>query len=403
MHDEGGPAHQPGSAGEVLGLLRHGRVRTRTELAELTKQSRTTISQRLAVLVGAGLVREADRAASTGGRPSAAFAFDGAAHHVLAVDLGARHATYAVADLDGTVLATTTDPVRVADGPQVVIELVGRRLEELRAGLGLSGRAPRALGIGLPGPVDHTSGRPTSPPIMPGWDGCDVRRVLGERFGCPVFADNDANLLALGERALAYPDVDDLVYVKVATGIGAGIISGGRLLHGAAGAAGDLGHVHSPAAGDRMCRCGNRGCLEALAGGQAVAAALTAQGVPARSSADLTRLVQEGSLPTIQALRAAGRALGDVLSTCIALLNPRVLVLGGEMVAIGEPLLAGVRESVFSRALPLAGRDLRVAVARSGALGGVRGAAHLAIEGALAPAALAALEIPAGDEGRAAG
>jgi glucokinase len=346
------------------------------------------VTQRLAVLVGAGLVRETTEAATTGGRPSAAFEFNGRDNLVLAVDLGANHATYAVTDLDGQVLAHATDPVRIADGPQVVMDLVQRRLAELLTGLGLADRPVTAVGIGLPGPVDTGSGRPTSPPIMPGWDGYDVRRVLGERFGALVFVDNDANVLALGERAVAYPDVDHLIYVKVATGIGSGIISGGRLLHGADGAAGDLGHAYSTAAGDRMCRCGNQGCLESVAGGLAIAATLRAQGVPAESPQDIVDLVRQGNLPTVQALRAAGRALGTVLATCTALLNPRVLVLGGEIVDVGEPLLAGVRESVYSRALPLASRDLRVTVARSGALGGVIGASRLAIDGVLSPAYL---------------
>jgi glucokinase len=242
-----------------------------------------------------------------------------------------------------------------------------------------------ALGIGLPGPVDQDSGRPTSPPIMPGWDGYDVRRMLAERYGRPVFVDNDANVLALGERAVAWPDVDDLMFVKVATGIGAGIISGGRLLHGAEGAAGDLGHVYSAAAGDRACRCGNRGCLESLAGGMSIAATLTERGVPAGSPRDIVDLVRAGNLEAVQALRQAGRALGEVLAACTALLNPRVIVIGGEIVEVGEPLLAGVRESVYSRALPLASRNLRVTVAQSGVLGGVVGASRMAIDAALSP------------------
>lgn len=379
--------HQPGSAGEILEILRDGTPRTKRELALLTGQARTTVSQRLSVLAAAGLVRETDEAAATGGRPSAAFAFQGE-DVVLGVDLGANHATYGVATLLGDVLEHTTDAISISEGPGVVMRLVAERLDALLARPGVAGRRVLALGIGVPGPVDQDSGRPTSPPIMPGWDGYDLRRELSRRYGCPVFVDNDANVLALGERAVAWPDVRDLVFVKIATGIGAGIVSGGRLLHGSEGAAGDLGHVHCAAAGERPCRCGNRGCLESLAGGMSIAATLTEQGVPAASPRDVVDLVRQGNLESVQALRAAGRALGDVLATCTALLNPQVIVIGGEIVEVGEPLLAGVRESVYSRALPLASRNLQVAVAQAGVLGGVVGAARMAIDGVFSPAYL---------------
>lgn len=377
--------HPQGSAGQILDILRDGRAWTRRELADLTGQARTTIAQRLDVLLTAGLVRERSEASATGGRPSAAFEFNGAAKVVLAVDLGANHATYAVTDLHGTVLAHATDAVQISEGPVVVMNLVFQRLDELRREADVLHRQVMAAGVGLPGPVDQGSGRPTSPPIMPGWDGYDVRRIVSERFACPVFVDNDANVLALGEKAIAWAGISDMIFVKVATGIGAGIISGGRLLHGAEGAAGDIGHVHCAVAGERACRCGNRGCLESLAGGMSIAATLTSLGVPASSPRDIVELVRAGNLEAVHALREAGRALGDVLAACTALLNPRVIIIGGEIVEVGEPLLAGVRESVYSRALPLASRNLRVAVAKAGALGGVIGAAHLAIDSVLSP------------------
>lgn len=386
-------AHRRGSAGEILAILRDGQARTRRELAVLTGQARTTVGQRLTVLADAGLVRESDEATATRGRPSAAFEFDADGKLVLAIDLGANHVSYGVTNLHGDVLASRTAAVRVGVGPEVVMRLVFTGVDELLSDPAFADHELLAVGMGVPGPVDQDSGRPTSPPIMPGWDGYDVRRALSDRYGCPAFVDNDANVLALGERSFAWPEVTDLMYVKVATGIGAGIVSGGRLLHGAQGAAGDLGHVHCAAAGDRACRCGNRGCLESLAGGMSIATTLTAQGVPANSPSDIVALVRAGNLEAVHALREAGRALGDVLAACTALLNPRVIAIGGEIVDVGEPLLAGVRESVYSRALPLASRDLRVVVARSGPLGGVIGAARKALDEVFSPEFLeAALE-----------
>lgn len=378
--------YQPqGSAGHVLEILLDGTARTKRDLSHLTGQARTTIAQRLAVLVEAGLVRETAEAAATGGRPSAAFEFDGGSRVILAVDLGSNDATFAVTNLFGDILAHATDPVRVSSGPQVVMGTVVERLDALLRDCSDAPLRVVAIGIGLPGPVDQNSGRPTSPPIMPGWDGFDVRQVLETRYGCPAFVDNDANILAVGERAAAWPDVEDMVYVKIATGIGVGIISGGRLVHGAEGAAGDLGHVYTPAAEGLTCRCGNRGCLEAVAGGLSLAASLSALGVPASTPADIVALVRQGNLDSVRVLREAGRALGEVLAACTALLNPRLIVIGGEIVEVGEPLLAGVRESIYSRALPLASRNLRVAVAQSGPLGGVIGASRMALQRIFSP------------------
>ncbi|QXT63095.1 ROK family transcriptional regulator [Tessaracoccus palaemonis] len=383
--------HAPGSAGHVLSIMRDLRPRTRSQLADLTGQARTTVSQRLDLLLDAGLIREAEHSAATRGRPSAAFEFDVEGNHALAVDLGANHATYAVTDFSGRVLADASDDVSIAEGPAAIMELVVSRLGELVGEAGIAPDSVRTAGVGLPGPVDHASGLPSSPPIMPGWDGYDARGRISARFGCPVFVDNDANVMALGERAAAHPGVDDLLFVKLGTGIGAGIISGGRLLHGADGAAGDLGHAYSPAADGRPCRCGNRGCLETVAGGLAITQALQAEGLDVQTPRDVVESVRRGDLRAVRALRTAGRAIGDVLATCTALFNPAVVVLGGEIVAAGEPVLAGVRESVFARTLPLASRRLQITVAQAGSLGGVRGAAQLAIDGALSPGALEAI------------
>lgn len=380
--------HAPGSAGHVLDILRDLRPRTRSELAAVTGQARTTVSHRLDALANAGLVRESRHSTATKGRPSAAFEFDARGNHALAVDLGASHATFAVTDFSGTVLEHTTEALRISDGPAAVMSLVGRRLQELLSAAKVPVESVRSAGIGLPGPIDQSTGQPTSPPIMPGWDRYDARAPLVAQFGCPVFVDNDANVLALGERAAVYPGVDDVLFVKVGTGIGAGIISGGRLLRGADGAAGDLGHAYSRAADSRPCRCGNRGCLETAAGGSAIVAALNQRGLEVRTASDVVELVRRGDLATVRVLRDAGHAIGEVLASCTALLNPAVVVLGGELVAAGEPLLAGIREAVIARTLPLASRRLRIAGAMAGTLGGVRGAAQLAVDGALSPAFL---------------
>ena len=376
-----------GSPGDLLGVLRDGNARTRSELTELTGQTRVATEQRLQALERLGLVGPSSTRTRTGGRPSVAFEFKPSGGLVVVADLGVRHATLAVADLAGVPLDTVTVPIRIGDGPDIVIPMVISLLDEL---LDRTGRTNPVLGagIGIPGPVEHSTGRPSSPPIMPGWDHYEIVDVLESHFGAPALVDNDANLLALGERVSSFPDVDESIYVKVASGVGAGIITEGSLIHGAQGAAGDLGHVFSAFAEGRQCRCGNTGCVETVAGGIGIARILTESGHPAADAGEVAALARAGDLEAIRALRLAGQALGEVLSTCIAILNPQLIVLGGELATAGESLIAGVRQAVFSRTLPLASQDLRVTVTKAGGLGGAIGAARLVLDQVLNPEAV---------------
>ena len=221
------------------------------------------------------------------------------------------------------------------------------------------------------------------PPIMPGWDNYDVPAHVGRVFEVPVLVDNDVNIMALGEHAVAHPDVEHLLFVKVATGIGAGIISGGRLHRGAVGAAGGLGHVAAPHAPEVLCSCGNLGCLEAVASGPAISRALAQIDISATSNADIVELVRGGSIPAAHAVRQAGRTIGEVLATCVSLLNPSVIVIGGSLAQAGESLIAGVREVVYGRSLPLATSNLQIVAATTGVQAGVIGAATMVIQHAL--------------------
>ncbi|MFE4291877.1 ROK family protein [Streptomyces sp. NPDC056907] len=171
---------------------------------------------------------------------------------------------------------------------------------------------------------------------MPGWDGYDVPGHVRRHWEVPVLVDNDVNLMALGEHVTAHPELDHLLFIKVATGIGAGIISGRRLLRGAVGAAGDLGHVAAPHVSDVLCTCGNTGCLEAVASGRAIIEHLTAVGVPAMTNSDVVALVRDGNTVATQAVRQAGRRVGEIIATCVSLLNPELVVIGGSLAQAGE-------------------------------------------------------------------
>ncbi|WP_395401391.1 ROK family transcriptional regulator [Arthrobacter sp. UC242_113] len=377
-------------AGDLFQLLRDGRARTRAELALTTGLARSTVASRIDALIASGLVGPAGEATSSGGRPPSRFAFRPAARAVLAVDVGATHVIIAVTDLGGSILSERRLVQDVAAGPEAVLD---RLVTEATSLLAETGRTPEDLagvGIGLPGPVEHATGMPVKPPIMPGWDGYDVVSYVQRSFPVPVLVDNDVNIMALGERTAHWPEHDNFLFIKVATGIGAGIISNGELQRGANGTAGDLGHVRVPRGDDVLCRCGNYGCLEALASGPAVARTLAAQGVHAESGADVLRLVAEGNLQAIQALRQAGRDVGDVLATVVNLLNPSVIVVGGSLGQAGEHLMAGVREVVYRRSLPLATTHLRIGLSMAGSQAAVLGASQMVTQHVLSPTVIEA-------------
>ncbi len=378
------PGASPG-VGAVLQIFRDGRARTKAELTQLTGLARSTVSSRVDALLAADLLVPAGEAASSGGRPPARIAFNPRARAVIAVDLGATHGLVAVCDLAGTVLASERRELSIATGPEAVLDwVVAAALRVLRTS-GHEKKAVLGVGIGVPGPVEHSTGRPNKPPIMPGWDGFDIPGFIEQRFVGPVLVDNDVNVLALGEHATVWPGTSDLLFVKVSTGIGAGIISGGRLQRGGQGTAGDIGHVQVPYSRDSERPVGDERDLEAIAGGTALATALSTPEHPAATSADVVALLDRGDRRAVHAVRQAGRAVGEVLATSVNLLNPSVIVIGGSIGTAGEHLLAGVREVVYRRSTPLATQHLTIVQARAGALGGAIGAAHLVIEHVLSP------------------
>jgi glucokinase len=373
---------------DVFELLRDGQPRTRSQLADAAGMSRSTIAARIDVLMRLGLIAPYGEATSTGGRPPSLLALNLASHVVAGVDIGASHTSVALADLAGVVLAERRAELDVASGPEKVLgwtqDAIGKLMrEQKRTRAELS-----AIGLGLPGPVEHSTGRAINPPIMPGWDRYDVPRHIQQTFAVPVLVDNDVNIMALGEQHAHLPEVNDLVFIKVATGIGAGLISGGELQRGAQGAAGDLGHVQVARGVDVTCRCGNQGCLEAIAAGPALARNLRDLGVAAESGQDVVDLVRGGDTAAGQVVRQAGRDIGEVVATVVNVMNPSAVVIGGAMADAGESLIAGIREVVYNRSLPLATEHLTISTSRAGERAGVIGAAALAISHVLSPASI---------------
>jgi predicted NBD/HSP70 family sugar kinase len=368
------------SSGRLLQLFRDGQPHTKAEMAELTGLARSTISLRLDPLIELGLITPATSATSTGGRPSARLLLNEDAFVVAGVDFGATHAVASLADLSGKTLVAIDTKRQISDGPEVCLRWMIEEIRHLLSGLGLKEDRLLAIGIGVPGPVEHESGKPANPPIMPGWDGFDIPARVNQDIDEKVLVDNDVNVMAIGERHLTYPDVDHLIFLKAATGIGSGIISDGHLQRGSQGTAGDIGHVRVSRGDNIACRCGNYGCLEAVAGSPAVIKNVNDAGLPVRNMSDLVDATKRSKVEAIQAVRQAGRDIGEVLSTCVSLMNPSIIVIGGSMASAGEHLIAGVREAVYSRSMPLASESLSIVQSKAGKEVGIIGASVMAIE-----------------------
>ena len=400
MSSATGSGQQPrvvsGRQSELLALLRDEGAMSRVALGERLELPRAKLTAELARLVDVGLVQVGGPAASRGGRRSTLvhLADD---LRVLGVDVGATSVTVAVTDGRCEVLESRSEDCDVRSGPAQVLSRVAELADVVYAKA--SGRLIGA-GIGLPGPVSFRDGMPVAPPIMPGWDRYPVRDELAGRWGCPVTVDNDVNAMALGERhAGVARSLEDLIFVKVGTGIGCGIVLGGKVYRGVAGTAGDIGHIRLDDFGP-ACACGEVGCLEAYFGGGALARDATTLARSGRSVAlaaalhdkgvltaeDVGTAAAAGDFAAANLVREGGRRLGHVVASLVSFLNPGMVVIGGGVSRLGHSLLAEVRSAVYRRSLPLATGNLPIVLSELGELAGVTGAAWSATDRAFAQA-----------------
>jgi glucokinase-like ROK family protein len=379
----------------VLDEIRLGRSRSRSALVTRTGLGRAIVAQRVGELIERGLVTEGDVGPSTGGRPPRQLTFRADAGHILVADLGATSIDVAVTTLDGRILGHHDEPARIEDGPDACLDRVDVLFDAvLRTTQAIPGRL-WGIGIAVPGPVEFSTGRPISPPIMPGWDGYPIRERFAARYDTPVWVDNDVNMLALGEwRSGVAAGHENVVVIKIGTGIGAGIISDGRLHRGAQGSAGDVGHIQVTDDPSVICRCGNIGCLEALAGGAAIGRSgelAAREGRSARlgtaldqhgmvTAQDVARAASYGDPVAVALLQAAGHRVGSVLASVVNFFNPSLIVLGGGVANSPDQLLAAIRETVYRRSLPLATRDLLIQRSSLGGLAGVIGASSMVVD-----------------------
>ncbi|WP_370287697.1 ROK family protein [Nocardioides sp.] len=385
--------------GEVLGLFRAGGALTRAEVMDRTGLSRSTVNQRIDLLLEAGLIvgRDPDVQPGRGrGRPAGSFAFHGEGGVLLVCDIGATAMRAALCDLTGAVRLDIPLASAVTDGPEAVLTRVEGLFAELLQRSEHSPDDVAGIALSVPGPVDHEQATVVSPPIMTGWDRFDVRGWFARTYACPLLLEKDATAMAWGEYRTHHPEADTMVMVKLGTGVGSGIIAGGRIHRGADGAAGDIGHTQLGVDNDDapLCRCGNRGCVEASAGGWAMLRDLKAAGREVETVDDLVERIRVADPEAVALARAAGRTLGIALSEAVNLLNPRVVVIGGQLAEAEEQIFAGLREMVYSRSLPLATRRLELQRSRLDVRAGSVGLALLLADHIFAPHRIDARLLP---------
>jgi len=378
----------PTSAGQIYALIRDRRDVTRTEIGKLTGLSRTAVSARVASLAAQGLVVERELAPSTGGRPASFVTFNADGGIVLSAAIGRSRTRLAVCNLAGEILAATDIDQEPGLGPDDLMPDIVKRFDALLDDSCHHDDKIYGVGVSLPGTVDTARGCSLEAPIMSGWDGVPLPPYFAELTDAPVILDNDANVIALAERRGERQAYDDLLVLKASTGIGAGIIAGGSLQRGAVQAAGEFGHNKTPAAAGVPCRCGDTGCLEAIAGGWAIVRALQADGRSVGHLRDVVELANSGDPDARRMIRDSGRHVGEVLAAAVNLLNPAVLVVAGDMASAYDIFVAGLRETLYGNATALATRVLQVVPSTHGDRSGVIGSATMVLDHVLSPTAI---------------
>ncbi len=354
-----------GNRRRIIDALRARGVASRAELARITGLSRSTVSTIVGGLLDDGLATEreekppASEDAPTG-RPPVMISLDSSAGLVLGVDFGHRHLRVAVSDLSHTVLAETWREMDVDHSADHGLDTAADFVTEVLDEAGVDRGRVIGVGMGLPAPIDRATGAVQSSSILPGWVGVDAAAEARSRLGMPVEVENDANLGALAELVWgAGQGRTEVAYIKLATGIGAGFISDGRLHHGVGGTAGEIGHTVL-ADGGPVCRCGNRGCLETLASGRAITDLLSTSRQEEISTRRLLELSAGGDAAAQRLIGDAGRAVGVAVANLCNLVNPECVIVGGELSAAGDVLLDPLRRSVRRNALPSAVEELEI-------------------------------------------
>lgn len=374
----------------ILNLLWREREISRAELARRTGLSRSTVSAIINDLLSTGLVEETRAGVSNGGRRPIILEFQDQASFIVGIELGATHVSCVLTDLRCNVRASWSVPAPVRDEPEVALEKMTLGVRAVLEAGGVQQSELVGLGVAVPSPVDQEHPGELLPLVVPKWEGHNIASHLTKSFGRPVFVDNDANLGALAELWWgAGSSVRDLAYIKVATGIGAGLIIDGRIFRGSAGVAGEIGHTSIDRNGPQ-CLCGLRGCLATLIGTPALLqraeSELRESGSNRAGPSNIDELVNwalDGDPAAVTVIRYAGDILGIGIANMLNLLNPKMVILGGGIARAGDLLMGAVRDAIVRLSLPASISNAEIRTTGLNEWGIAVGAATLALEAAL--------------------
>jgi glucokinase-like ROK family protein len=388
------------AGGAIFDIIRRDGPISRAQLGRVTNLSKSTVSLHVDRLLRLGVVKEEARQTDSGPGRRSLLRFSADHAFVVGIELGITSIDVAVCDLEATVLHSHSEALNIAQGPVPVLRRAYELVNGLLEDMGHSAGELAGIGIGLPGPVNRTLGSVVSPPIMPGWDRYPVRDEVTDQFGVPCFVDNDVNVMALGEaRAGSARASESFLFVKIGTGIGAGLVIDGELYRGFKGSAGDIGHIGIDGETTR-CACGNRGCLEVVAGGAAIgrkgqelaengrspalaklAAERAAEDPPRGITAvEVGQAAAQGDTAALELVIESGRHVGSVLSKLVNFFNPEMVILGGGTTNIGDAFVGAIREMVIRRSTQLATVDLVIRRAAFGEQSGMVGAALMVVD-----------------------
>ena len=345
---------------------------SRTDIADQMGLTRAAVSLIVNDLLESGVVQEAESRSAPSGRPPVILEVNPKAGLVGAIDMGATHMSIALADFTARIIYEADFPFDIKAGPKICLAAANQNILQILESQGLSLSDLTAVGVGVPGPVNTEAGIVISPPIMPGWDRYPIRATLEQMLGCPVTLNNDAELGALGEWAYgAGRGEKNVAYIKVGSGVGAGLILNRQIYGGTTGAAGEIGHLTIDENGP-LCDCGNHGCLEAFAGGHAIAkqgqllvksgkrtllSELPFEKITAHEVAEAAR---RGDLPAQEILRRAGTFIGIAIAGLINLFNPSIVIIGGGVAQIGDIITTPIRQAVRERAMHASEQSVRI-------------------------------------------
>ncbi|PWH13750.1 MAG: hypothetical protein DDG60_09815 [Anaerolineae bacterium] len=381
----------------VLDLIRFtpGGI-SRAELAQRMDLSRAAMTAIVNDLLESNVIRETEARNKQSGRPPIILEINPTRGFVAGIDMGASHLMVMLADFAAQVIDEVEIPFNIAAGPEKCLKQASDLLADLLKKHEMNATSLGAIGLGVPGPIASEAGMVYAPPIMPGWDGYPIQASLEEKWNLPVSLNNDAELGAIGEWAYGAGRGENfLAYIKVGTGIGSGLLLNGQIYRGATGSAGEIGHLTIEENGP-MCECGNAGCLEALAGGRAIArqareairqgkrTLLSGLGPLEEITArDVASAARRGDLVAQQIISRAGSYLGIAIAGLVNLFNPRMIVVGGGVAQIGDLLLQPIRDTVARRSLQASARTVKINTAvlrrHSSAVGAVVQALSIAL------------------------